>query len=139
MQISKLIMIHYLNSLLQSKLYYIQSIYIMIIYHWKNWNIPWYFYRIWNSSDSAFLYICFTFSCFLAWIPHPAIVFHCNFLTMDVYWIFTRYFSFSVVSQFQPNFILKALYWQLSPKIKTWLDYPTILKVTWHKSCIKLL
>ena len=138
MQISKGIIIYYLNSLLQSKLYDIQSIYIIIIYHWKNWNRPWYFYPIWNSSDSAFN-IFVSFFPFFACIAHPAIVFHCNFLTIDVYWNFTNYFRFFLVSQFHPNFIIKALYWQFSPKIQTWFHYSTILKVSWHKSCIKLL
>ena len=116
----------------------ISKAYIMIIYHWKNWNRPWYFYRIWNSSDRAFYIFLFHFFPFYQ-IPHPAIVFHCNFLTMEIYWNFTKSFRFSVVSQLQPNFIIKALYWQFSPKIQTWLYYPTILKVPWHKSCIKLL
>ena len=83
-----------------------------------------------------FLFHFFLF-CFY-WTPHPAIVFHCKFLTGEVYWDFTRYFRYCIVSQFHPNYIPKALYWQWSPKIQTWLHHPIIMKVTWHKICINL-
>ena len=83
-----------------------------------------------------FLFLFFLF-CF-NWIPHPAIVFHCKFITGEVYWNFTSYFRYYIVSQFHPNCIPKALYWQCSSKIQTWLHYPIIKKDTWHKTCINL-
>ena len=55
-------------------------------------------------------------------------MFHCKFLTRDVYWNFTSYFRYSIVSPCQPICILKALYWQCYSKIQTWLHYPIIQK-----------
>ena len=129
--ITKGLIIHYLKNLLPYQLYDIQSIKSTIIYPWNTYNITWYFYRIFNIYDSAAFDIFVSlFSFFFAWIPHPAMVFHCNFLTRGIYWYFTSSLRSSILYQFNPNFILKALYFQISPKIHHWLHYPIILKLT---------
>ena len=53
MQISKGIIIHYLNNMPPSQVYDLQSIQRIRIDPYNTYNRPWYFYRIFNSSDSA--------------------------------------------------------------------------------------
>ena len=83
-----------------------------------------------------FIFMYHFFSFIFAWISHPAMVPHCNFLTRNINRYFRSSIRLSILSQFNTNFILKEIYCQSYPKIQTWLHYPIILKVTWHKSCI---
>ena len=94
MHISKVIVIHYLNNLLPSKLYDLQIIHRIIIDHWDTYNRTWQFSAseiVLTALLLIFLFHFFFFS--FAWVPHTAIVFQCNFITRDVYWIFTIYFQ----------------------------------------------
>ena len=62
-------------------------------------------------------------------ILYTAIVFHCKFITRDVYWNFKSDFRYSILSQFHLNCILKALCWRFYPKIQTCLHYLIFRKV----------
>ena len=53
MQISKGLISHYLKNLLPSQLYDLQRTQSIKIDPWNTYIRPWYFYRIWNSSDSV--------------------------------------------------------------------------------------
>ena len=85
-----------------------------------------------------FIFMYHFFSFIFAWISHPAMVFNCNFITRDIKSYFRRTLRSSILPQFNPNFILKALYCQSSLKIHNWLHYPIIFKVTWHNICFNL-
>ena len=122
-------------SLLPSQLNDMQRTQIISIDPWNTYNIPWYFYHICNSSNSAPFFVSLIHIVLLGYHILPN-VFCYNFLTRNVYWKFTSYFRSPIVSKSHPNFIHKETYFQCSPKIQTCFHYPIILKVTWHKSCI---
>ena len=136
MQISNGNICHYLNNYLPSQMYDLKSIQSIKINPWNTYKRSLSFYRILNNSNSAALGI---------FVSHfPSFLLQPHILP----WGFTVIFSegtyngilqcslrLSIIYQFNPNCILKALYCQISPKIKIWLHYPIILKMTWRKSC----
>ena len=122
--------------MLPSQLYGLQSLQSIIIDPWYTYNRPWYVYHIWNSCDRVDFDIFASLFPFFSRTPHPAIVFHCKFLTRNIFWYFTSSFWSSIVYQLQPNFILKKLYCQGPSKLHNWFYHPIILKVPWCKSCI---
>ena len=102
---------------------------------WNTYNIPWYFYHICNSSNSAPFFVSLIHIFLLGYHILPN-VFRYNFLTRKVYWKFSSYFRSPIVSKSHPNFIHKETYFQCSPKIQTCLNHPIVLKVLVYKICI---
>ena len=82
------------------------------------------------ATHGTILIYMFQLFTFFALIPHLTIVSHFNFLARCINRSFRSYLWSSILPEFNPNCILKALDYQISPKIQTWLHEPIILKVT---------
>ena len=114
--------------MLPSLLYDLQSIQVTTINPWNTYNRLWSVYHNSNCSDSTAFGISLSLYSFFPWIPHPAMVFHRNLLTTDIYSYFRSSLRLSILHQFNPHFILEALFFQSSLYIQTWLHYLIILK-----------
>ena len=85
MQISRRLISDHPNNYLPSQNYDMKNNQSIIIYPWNTYNTTYHLYQILKISDSAdFDILVFILPFCFAWIPHPSMAFHYNFLTRDI-------------------------------------------------------